>query len=85
MKRIAEDKVKNLGLSLDSILRQQDPDNVIIDKKLGIDVAGHQIMSIEEDKLSLSDKSSSVSSTEFDSIKRVEIINEVNQNHISRF
>ena len=85
LKRIAEDKVKNLGLSLDSILRQQDPDNVIIDKKLGMDVAGHQIMSIEEDKLSLSDKSSSVSSTEFDSIKRVEIINEVNQNHISRF
>jgi ABC-type multidrug transport system fused ATPase/permease subunit len=48
LKRIAEDKVINMGLSLDSVLRQQDPDNVIIDKKLGIDVAGRQIMSIKE-------------------------------------
>lgn len=37
-----------MGLSLDSVLRVRDTDNVIIDKKLGIDVAGHQIMSIEE-------------------------------------
>jgi len=73
LKRIAEDKVKNLGLSLDSVLRHQDPDNVIIDKKLGMDVAGHQIMSIEEDKLSLSDKSSSVASSEYDITKKAEI------------
>lgn len=48
LKRIAEQKVTKLGLSLESAKRQTDPDNVIIDKKLGIDVAGHFIMSIEE-------------------------------------
>ncbi len=48
LKRIAQDKVTNMGLSLDSVLRMRDTDNIIIDKKLGIDVAGHQIMSIEE-------------------------------------
>ena len=48
LKRIAEQKVTKLGLSLESAKRQIDPDNVIIDKKLGIDVAGHFIMSIEE-------------------------------------
>ncbi len=48
LKKIAEQKVTKLGLSVESARRQTDPDNVIIDKKLGIDVAGHQIMSIEE-------------------------------------
>ena len=57
LKRIAEDKVINMGLSLESVLRQQDPDNVIIDKKLGIDVAGRQIMSIKENNNSYKSES----------------------------
>ena len=79
LKRIAEDKVTNLGLTLDSVIRQHDPDNVIIDKKLGINVAGHQIMSIEEDKATESDVSLSVSSSESDTVIRdeLEIVNEV--------
>ncbi len=83
LKRIAEEKVINLGLTLDSVLRHHDPDNVIIDKKLGMDVAGHQILSIEEDKLSESD--GSVSSSQFDRIKNVETVNEVNKNQGERF
>jgi ABC-type multidrug transport system fused ATPase/permease subunit len=57
LKRIAEDKVINMGLSLESVLRQQDPDNVIMDKKLGIDVAGRQIMSIKENNNSYKSES----------------------------
>jgi ABC-type multidrug transport system ATPase subunit len=83
LKRIAEEKVIKLGLTLDSVLRHHDPDNVIIDKKLGMDVAGHQILSIEEDKLSESD--GSVSSSQFDRIKNVETVNEVNKNQGERF
>lgn len=73
LKRIAEEKVLNLGLTLDSVLRQNDPDNVIIDKKLGIDVAGHQIMSIDEN---ISDQASEVS----DENVSVEVVNEVKKN-----
>jgi len=48
-----------------------------------MDVAGHQILSIEEDKLSESD--GSVSSSQFDRIKNVETVNEVNKNQGERF
>ena len=48
LKKIAEDHVLKSGKTLESIYYQNDMDNIIIDRKLGVDVSKHNISPIRE-------------------------------------
>jgi len=98
LKRIAEDKVTNLGLDLESAVRQYDPDDIIIDQLTGRLVTGRDIVPISEHEstesysnktsnldISLSTSESSVQSEIEFQTQRVVEVNEVEKAQISRF